>query len=82
MAAAAKVAHRVTATMIVVRVPGAQGGETYLRRGRDLPASVEPGEVKRLLSLGLIEKYIPQVVDGTAETPPPTTPPKPVDDEK
>ena len=47
--------HRVTATMIVVMVPGAQGGEVYLRSGRFLPATVDSKEVKRLLTLGLIE---------------------------
>jgi len=40
--------------MIVVRVPGAQGGETYMRAGRVLPDSVSAPERKRLLRLGLI----------------------------
>lgn len=40
--------------MIVVRVPGAQGGETYMRAGRILPESVTPQEKGRLLGLGLI----------------------------
>ncbi|MDQ1127568.1 hypothetical protein QE428_002601 [Microbacterium sp. SORGH_AS 505] len=44
----------VAAAQIVVKVPGAAGGETYLRRGRLLPATVEKAEVKRLLELGLI----------------------------
>lgn len=55
--AAKKTAHRVTATMIVAKVPGAQGGEVYLRKGRTLPASVEEKEIKRLTTLGLIEKF-------------------------
>lgn len=55
--AAKKTAHRVAATMIVVKVPGAQGGEVYLRRGRVLPESVEGDEVKRLVGLGLVEKF-------------------------
>ena len=52
---AAKKEYRVTATMIVAKVPGAQGGEVYLRKGRMLPAAVTADEVKRLLALGLIE---------------------------
>lgn len=54
---AKKTAHRVTATMIVAKVPGAQGGEVYLRKGRILPTSVEEKEIKRLTALGLIEKF-------------------------
>ncbi len=46
--------YEVAAAQIVVKVPGAAGGETYLRRGRLLPATVEKAEVKRLLELGLI----------------------------
>lgn len=57
MAASKKTAHRVTATMIVAKVPGAQGGEVYLRKGRVLPESVEDKEIKRLTALGLIEKF-------------------------
>ncbi|WP_279367339.1 hypothetical protein [Microbacterium testaceum] len=52
---ASKTRNRVTATMIVVKVPGAQGGETYLNKGRFLPESVTAKEVKRLKDLGLIE---------------------------
>ncbi|MDJ1113232.1 hypothetical protein [Microbacterium dauci] len=52
---AAKNRHRVTAVMIVAKVPGAQGGEAYFRRGRFLPDSVTNDEVKRLKGLGLIE---------------------------
>jgi hypothetical protein len=52
---ATKTRHRVTAVMIVAKVPGAQGGETYLRQGRFLPDSVTADEVKRLKGLGLIE---------------------------
>lgn len=52
--AGAKKRYQATATMLVVRVPGAQGGEVYLRRGRLLPATVAADEIKRLLSLGLI----------------------------
>lgn len=54
---AKKTAHRVTATMIVAKVPGAQGGEVYLRKGRTLPASVDADEIKRLTTLGLVEKF-------------------------
>lgn len=54
--AAAKASHVVKATMIVVSVPGAAGGETYLRQGRNLPASVPAEEIARLKALGLIEK--------------------------
>lgn len=50
----AKKRYQVTATMIVAKVPGAQGGEVYLRRGRILPDSVEAAEVKRLIGLGLV----------------------------
>lgn len=46
--------YEVAAAQIVVKVPGAAGGETYLRRGRLLPATVEKTELKRLLTLGLI----------------------------
>lgn len=53
---AAKKQHRVTAAQIVVKIPGAPGGEAYLRRGRHLPEAVEVEELKRLLSLGLIEE--------------------------
>lgn len=53
---AAKTRYKVTAAQIVVKVPGAQGGEAYFRRGRRLPATVESDEVKRLLDIGLIEK--------------------------
>lgn len=49
-------AYQAKATMLVVRVPGAQGGEVYLRQGRKLPASVEGSEIKRLLARGLIEE--------------------------
>ncbi|PFG19869.1 hypothetical protein [Serinibacter salmoneus] len=52
MAAAKKWA--VKAPQIVVKVEGAQGGEVYLRKGRVLPATVKPEEVKRLASLGLV----------------------------
>lgn len=55
--------HRVKATMVVVKVPGAQGGETYLRRGRRLPDSVESDEVKRLVKLGLVETVEVEVPD-------------------
>lgn len=54
---ARKTAHRVTATMIVAKVPGAQGGEVYLRKGRTLPASVDADEIKRLAALGLVERF-------------------------
>jgi hypothetical protein len=47
---------KVKAPLIVVKVPGAQGGEVYLRRGRTLPESVESTEVKRLADLDLIEE--------------------------
>ena len=53
---AAKTRYKVAAAQIVVKVPGAQGGEAYFRRGRRLPATVEADEVKRLLDIGLIEK--------------------------
>lgn len=53
---AAKTRHKVIATMIVARVPGAQGGEVYLTRGQLLPATVDSDEVKRLTGLGLVEK--------------------------
>jgi hypothetical protein len=46
--------HRVTATMIVAKVPGAQGGESYFRKDRILPESVTDKEIKRLTALGLI----------------------------
>ena len=57
MAAPKKYAHRVAATMIVAKIPGAQGGEVYLRKGRVLPSTVEAAEIKRLSGLGLIEKF-------------------------
>lgn len=63
MAAKTRKIHRVKATMVVVKVPGAQGGETYLRRGRRLPDSVEPEEVKRLVRLGLVETIEVEVPD-------------------
>lgn len=66
---AAKTKYTVTATMIVVRVPGAQGGEVYLYRGRTLPDTVEAPEVKRLLGLGLIAKVDPKVAAAKAEDP-------------
>jgi len=60
---ASKTRTRVTATMIVVKVPGAQGGETYLRKGRFLPESVTPREVKRLKELGLVETVSVELPD-------------------
>ena len=57
MAAQKKYAHRVKAALVVVRVPGSTGGEVYLRRGRSLPDSVESSEIKRLVGLGLVEKF-------------------------
>lgn len=66
---AAKTKYKVTATMIVVRVPGAQGGEVYLYRGRTLPDTVEAPEVKRLLGLGLIAKVDPKAAAAKAEDP-------------
>ena len=62
--------YRVKATLIVAKVPGAQGNEVYLRSGRVLPASVTATEVKRLLGLGLIEVVPEEVVPeevGTEE---------------
>jgi hypothetical protein len=53
MAAAKR--YRVKATMIVAKVPGAQGGEVYLRAGRLVPDTVTAAETKRLAGLGLIE---------------------------
>lgn len=64
MAESKKYAHRVTATMIVAKVPGAQGGEVYLRQGRVLPESVTADEIKRLTTLGLIEKFEPDTAAG------------------
>ncbi|MFD6030481.1 hypothetical protein ACFWE5_07180 [Cellulosimicrobium funkei] len=74
MATKTRKIHRVTATMVVVKVPGAQGGETYLRRGRRLPDSVEKDEVKRLVGLGLVETVdvevdVPDPDPGTPATP-------------
>jgi hypothetical protein len=46
--------YQVAATMIVAKVPGAQGGETYLRQGQFLPSNVSKTECERLLGLGLI----------------------------
>lgn len=66
---AARTRYKVTATMIVVKVPGALGGEIYLYRGRTLPETVEPTEVKRLLGLGLIEKVDPKASAAKAEDP-------------
>lgn len=67
MAAQNKYAHRVKAALVVVRVPGSAGGEVYLRRGRPLPDSVESSEIKRLVGLGLVEKF--EVVgDGDGDT--------------
>jgi hypothetical protein len=60
---AAKTKYQVRAALIVVKVPGAQGGEVYLHRGRPVPAAVEPDETKRLLSLGLIERAPEKPVD-------------------
>lgn len=51
-----KTVYKVKAAQIVVKIPGAQGGEAYMRRGRRLPDTVQPEEIKRLLGLGLIEK--------------------------
>ncbi len=59
--------YRVTAAMIVVRIPGAQGGEAYLKRGRLLPPSTESKECKRLLELGLIEKVTVAAPDTSKE---------------
>ncbi|CAN7241602.1 hypothetical protein LJR045_000981 [Microbacterium sp. LjRoot45] len=55
--AGSKTRHRVKATMIVAKVPGAQGGEVYLRQGAVLPESVTNDEIKRLSTLGLIERF-------------------------
>ena len=66
---AAKTKYKVTATMIVVRVPGAQGGEVYLYRGRTLPDTVEAPEVKRLLGVGLIEKVDAKAAPAKPEDP-------------
>lgn len=58
--------------MIVARVPGAQGGETYLRKGQYLPASVTSDETGRLLALGLVETVEiadPAPVDETPAEP-------------
>lgn len=65
---ATKTRNRVTATMIVAKVPGAQGGEVYLRRGRFLPESVTAKEVKRLKELGLIETVTVEA-GGTGDEP-------------
>ena len=46
--------HKVSAPLIVVRVPGAAGGETYFRRGQLLPSSVSKTERERLVELGLV----------------------------
>lgn len=53
---AERIRYRVAATMIVVRVPGAQGGEVYLNRGALLPLTVEADEIKRLVALGVVAK--------------------------
>lgn len=51
--------YGVTAVMIVAKVPGAQGGESYFRRNRILPEAVPAKEIRRLLGLGLIEEVQP-----------------------
>lgn len=55
MAGKKAVQHRVKAVMIVAKLAGAQGGESYFRRGRVLPSTVAEAEITRLLELGLIE---------------------------
>ena len=75
---AVKTRYVVTASMIVVQVPGAQGGETYLRKGRPLPASVETAEAKRLLALGLVAREDVEVVDAPPADPPADPPAGPV----
>jgi len=65
-------AYQAKATMLVVRVPGAQGGEVYLRKGRKLPAAVEGSEIKRLLGRGLIEEAAEEAAPTGANTNPPT----------
>lgn len=54
MAAAKR--YEVAAALVVVKVPGAQGGEVYLRRGQLLPVTVVAAEIKRLLGRDLIRK--------------------------
>jgi len=44
----------VTATLIVVRLRGAQGGEVYLKGGKFLPSTVDEAEAERLSNLGLV----------------------------
>ena len=52
---------------IVAKVPGAQGGEVYLRQGRVLPESVTNDEIKRLTALGLVEKFtVEETTDADA----------------
>ncbi|WP_188043670.1 hypothetical protein [Changpingibacter yushuensis] len=66
--ATARIQYRVDATMIVVKVPGAQGGEVYLSRGRFVPDTVDAKEVKRLLGLGLIKKSEKPAAEETASS--------------
>lgn len=51
-----KTRYEVAATLIVVQVPGATGGEAYFRRGDLVPASTTKRETERLLTLGLIQE--------------------------
>lgn len=77
---AAEKRHVVAATMVVVKVPGAQGGEVYLRKGQLLPATVEASERKRLTGLGLVTEVkaaAPAVVTPSDPPPAPPAPPAP-----
>ena len=57
MLGGAGVRYRSLTNMLGVRVPGAQGGETYLRGiGRVLPRGADPTHIEEMLTLGLIEK--------------------------
>ncbi|WZH36244.1 MAG: hypothetical protein PIR02_15970 [Microbacterium enclense] len=63
---ATKKRYIVTAARIVARIPGAQGGEAYLRKGRLLPASIEDAEIARLLELELIEPAPDEIIPAPA----------------
>ncbi|PPG29650.1 hypothetical protein [Pseudoclavibacter sp. RFBB5] len=61
----AKQRNQVVATMIVVKVPGAPGGEAYFKKGKYLPSGVPADELKRLKALELVKTV---TIDEPAET--------------
>lgn len=57
MLGGAGVRYRSLTRMLVVRTPGAPGGETYVKGvGRVLPRNADPSHIDEMLALGVIEK--------------------------